>query len=384
MQDSVERVRAELAERLRARRAEIERAALTRVYAISDPTGSTDPTYLESLRAAVSVALGFGLEAIESTEEQTPPVPVELLAQARIAARSGVSLDTVLRRYFAGYTLLGDFLIEEAAEGTLLGATALKRLLRAQAALFDRLLSDVAEEYGREAGCRPDTSDQRRAEQVQRLLDGELIEPPELSYEFDGWHVGAIASGMNVAGAIRELAAALDRRVLLVRPDQNAAWVWFGGRRRVETTEIARQASANLPCDVLLALGEPAEAGAGWRLTHQQAKAAFSVASRGPERVVRYADVGLLASIIRDDLLVSSLRQIFLEPLAMGRDDGSTLRKTLRAYFVARRNISSTAATLGVSRQTVNSRLRIVEQRLGCPLDAHAAEMELALNLPDR
>ena len=42
------------------------------------------------------------------------PVPVALLAQARLAARVGVSLDAVLRRYFAGYTLLGDFLIEEA------------------------------------------------------------------------------------------------------------------------------------------------------------------------------------------------------------------------------------------------------------------------------
>ena len=30
-----------------------------------------------------------------------------MLAQARSAARNGVSLDTVLRRYFAGYSLLG-------------------------------------------------------------------------------------------------------------------------------------------------------------------------------------------------------------------------------------------------------------------------------------
>jgi hypothetical protein len=31
----------------------------------------------------------------------------------RLAARKGVRLDTVLRRYLAGYTLFGDFLIEE-------------------------------------------------------------------------------------------------------------------------------------------------------------------------------------------------------------------------------------------------------------------------------
>ena len=56
------------------------------------------------------------------------------------------SSKTVLRRYFAGYTLLGDFVIEESANGGLLKGASLRRQLRTQAGLFDRLVAAVSEE----------------------------------------------------------------------------------------------------------------------------------------------------------------------------------------------------------------------------------------------
>ena len=57
-----------------------------------------------------------------------------------MAARHGVGLDTVVRRYFAGYGLLSEFVVEEAEEGGLAEKLGLSRLLRGQAALFDRLI----------------------------------------------------------------------------------------------------------------------------------------------------------------------------------------------------------------------------------------------------
>jgi hypothetical protein len=127
--------RATLHDRLLGRREEIEAAILTRVYSVADPTEVGDPSYAEGLRAAVASALDYWLAAIECGEDRVPPVPASLLVQARIAARSGVSLDTVLRRYFVGYMLLGDFLIEEAEAGKLLRGGALKELLRPGLAL---------------------------------------------------------------------------------------------------------------------------------------------------------------------------------------------------------------------------------------------------------
>ena len=61
------------------------------------------------------------------------------------------------------------------------------------------------------------------------------------------------------------------------------------------------------------------------------------VAERRGQSLVRYVDVALQAAIVRDDLLATSLRQIYLAPLEKARDGGEVARETLRAYFAAER-----------------------------------------------
>lgn len=376
----IEEDRGRLLARLRARRGEIEQAILTRVHAISDPTEVSDPAYAEGLRAAVSAALDFGLDGIERGEVRPPAVPIALLAQARVAARNAVSLDTVLRRYFAGYMLLGDFLIEEANP---LRGVELQRLLRAQSTLLDRLLTAVAEEHSRECANRPDSAERRRAEQVERLLGGELLDAAELSYELEGSHLGVVANGPGATTALRRLAPSLDRRLLLVRRERGTVWAWLGGRRGLDPHELGSHLTASWPAQVALALGEPAEGLDGWRLSHRQASAALSVALRGKESIVRYAEVAMLAGALQDELLATSLHQIYLAPLRRERDGGETAKDTLRAYFAAQRNVSSAAGALGVSRRTVSSRLRAIEEILGRSLDRAGTELETALRLDE-
>jgi hypothetical protein len=379
--DGVVEARAALTARLQARRSEIEQAALTRVYAVSDPREAKDPEYLEGLRAAVTAALDYGFSAVERGEERAPPIPAVLLTQARIAARSGISLDTVLRRYFAGYTLLGDFLVEEAEEGDLAG-THLKSLLRTQACLFERLIAAVGEEHAQEVQRSADSTE-RRAERVERLLAGELLDLTEIPYEFDAHHTGLIASGERAPEAIRHLASHLDRSLLAVQRAEGVLWAWLGGRRRLDSGELKELVSKREEAQLTFAIGESGHGLAGWRLTHRQAAAALPIVLRGSQAVVRYADVALLAALLTDDVLSTSLRQIYLTPLSKERDKGKALRQTLRAYFDAERNISSAAAILGVNRNTVASRLRTIETMTGRPLAANAAELEAALDLAE-
>jgi hypothetical protein len=379
---SADQSRAALQARLQARRAEIEQAARIRISAIADPSEVADPNYLQGLRAAVSAALDYGLGAIEHRGERSPSVPVALLAQARVAARSGVSFDTVLRRYAAGYALLRDVLIEEAERSQLEGK-ALKRLLRNQAALFDAVLAAVSEEYGREAQSRPDSTEERRAERVERLLAGELLDTSGLEYDFSGYHLGAIAAGPEAGEVLRDLAKALDRRLLAVSRGEETLWAWLGARRTLDAGEFERLVSKSWPDQVSLAIGEPAQGLAGWRLTHRQAEAARGVALNRPQRLTRYADVALLASVLRDDDLVAFLVNTFLMPLRGKREGGETLHQTLRAYFASGRNVSCAAAALGVTRHTVTNRLRTVEQRIARSIDTCAAEIETALRLAD-
>ncbi|HEY8082608.1 MAG TPA: helix-turn-helix domain-containing protein [Solirubrobacterales bacterium] len=369
---------------MRARRAEIEQAVLTRAFAVSDTNepvdlGSLDPEYLQGLRTAISAAVDYGLAVIESGEQRAPSPPPVLLAQARLAARFNIGLDTVLRRYAAGYILLLDFLIEEAEPSGLRGA-ALKRLMRAQAAL-DRLLAAVSEEYAREERERASSSEQRRAERIERLLAGELLDTSGLAYEFECTHLGAIASGEGAEEALRDLASTFGCRLLTVRGGEGTVWAWFGSRQAHNMCDLHRYAQEAWPKGVKVAIGEQGEGLAGWRLSHRQARAALPIALRSSEPFVRYVDVALLAAVLQDDLLATSLRKAYLAPLENERDGGEVARETLRAYFAAESNVSSAAAALGVKRHTVTNRLRAIEERLGRSLSTCSPELEAALRL---
>jgi hypothetical protein len=370
-----------LYERLQGRREEIEQAVLTRAYGVSDPSGIADPEYVEGLRNAVSAAIDYGLAAIQSTERHQAAIPPVLLVQARIAARNGISLDTVLRRYFAGYALLGDFLIEEAERGDLRG-NALKDMLRAQASVFDRLLAAVGEEHARKSGARIDTAEERRAVLVERLLAGERLDTTALAYDLEANHLGLLAKGPGAVEAIRGLAPTLNRRTLLLRREEGVVWAWLGGHQPVDVANLERLIPASHP-DLSLAIGEPGEGPAGWRLTHRQAKVALPIALRSGRSLVRYVDVALLASIARDDLLATSLRQIYLAPLERERDGGKMARETLRAYFAAGRNMSSAAAALGVSRQAAAKRIASIEERLGRASNTRWLEVEAAIRMEE-
>jgi DNA-binding MarR family transcriptional regulator len=355
---------------------------LARVCGIADPAAVDDPAYAEGLRSAVSVALTHAITALE--EVHLPSVPAELLSQARCAARHGVPLDTVVRRYVAGHALLGDFILA-MAEGRVsseLGFAELRRALRIETVLLDNLIVAVAREFTSEIAERSRSASQRRAERVRMLLEGQPIDASELSYELDAWHIGALAYGPGAGAALRDLAAVLDRRLLVISPGGKKLWAWLGGRNRLPATEVARLAIESMPTEASIALGEPGSGLEGWRRSHRQAKAAAPVAERqGMPVVVCYADVALLATALRDDILAESLQEVYLNPLAGEGDDGVSLRKTLEAYFASGRNVSSAAALLGISRPTVTNRIRRAEEKVGRSLDACAPEIETALRL---
>lgn len=376
-------VRAGLAERLRERLPELKGAVATRIYAIADPREVADPAYVHGLNEATAAAIECRLAVLEGVERQAPDVPAVLLAQARLDARDGVPLDTVLRRYFAGNALFGDFLVEEAERAEVPSAE-LRPLLAAQATFVDRLIAAVSEEHAREAKNRPRSAAERRRETVKALLAGELVDTSELGYDLNVHHLALLATGEGAEELVQAAAKALDRRLLAVQREEGPiVAAWLGGMRPL-TAEEATAAIAGAASErVFVAVGEPGEGLAGWRFSHQQAKAALPIAERRRQPVLRYAEVAVLASIARDDLLATSLRRLYLAPLERTRDGGMAARQTLRAYLDAERNISSTAAALGVDRRTVRNRLRGIEELLGRPLTGSLADLEIALRIDE-
>lgn len=372
-----------LSDRLLARRPALEQAILTRIRGIEDAETAVREQYGDRLKEAVPAAVDYGLAALEAGgEADPPPVPPQLLVQARLAARSGVSLDTVLRRYCGGNTLFSDLLIEEAEEAGL-PREELKRFYRVLAMSFEHLIAAISEEYVREAGMLSGSSERRRVETLRGLLAGELLGTAAFKYDFEANHLGVVAAGSGAGEALRALSERLDRSLLLAQPDERICWAWLGGRLRLKPSELEILIEFPWPDRIAVACGEPARGFAGWRQTHRQAAAALGVAERRTGRAVRYADVALLAAVLKDDLTLTSLRELYLQPLGQERDRGESAKKTLRAYFAAGGNASSAAAALGVNRRTVSSRLAAIEERLGRSVDSAIAEMVTALRLDE-
>lgn len=372
-------VRTGLVARLRARRSELEEAIVARVLAMSEPVGDEDAEYVTGLRAAVTAVVDLSFTGIEHGEEWSGPTPQAAAAQARRAARYGVSLDTVLRRYAAGERLVTDFVMEEDDH---FPSSALRHVLRTQGVLIDRVMASIATEYMQEVNRVRRSPEQRRSECVQALLAGAPIGSVGLDYELEAWHLGIIAAGVGAAAAVEDLGRDLGCQLLSVPRWDEPVWAWLGSQRKLSVADIERLLLGKDNAGVSLAVGEVARGVDGWRMTHWQAQRALWVALRSPRALTRYADVLLLAPVLRDDVLARSLKEIYLAPLGSSqKDGGAASRETLRTYFAVGRNAATAAAVLKVDRHTVKRRLHKIEESLGRALHTCQAELELALRL---
>ena len=381
---SLESVRAGLAERLRARRSELEEAIFARFQETGyDPALGEDAEYVAGARAAVAEAVDYGFMAIEHGEEWLSTIPPAAVAQARRAARNSVSLDRVLLRYNAGHALLEDFVMQEAEHGDFTSQrSALRHVLRTQGALLDHFTASIATEYQQEAERAAHSPELRRTERVQKLLAGAPADAGELDYEFDAEHLAVIAMGAKAGETVRAMAAGLGAQLLSVGRSEETVWAWLGSRRRLAPGDLERVLPAKGPAGVSLAVGGPGTGIDGWRLAHRQAQAAMLVALRRPQRLTLYSDVALLAAVLRDREMARSLVEIHLSPLE-NQKDSAISRQTLRAYFAAGCNAATAAAALGVDRHTVERRLNAIETRLGRPLHTCHAELEVALRIEE-
>jgi hypothetical protein len=374
-------LRSATAERLHGRREEIYEAVIHRAFSVAPPSGKEAPGYVEALRGAIPAAVEHAFHAIEVGEERIGPTPAAIFVQAAASARSHVGLEVVMRRYAAGYSTISDFLHQEVrglGEGSIAAYAVLQRDLTA---LFDRFVVEVSETYRREEGHALPSPRQRRLERIRRLLAGDLVDPGGLDYPIEGAHLAVIVSGPDAEEAAAALACRLDRRLLVGESSIGRCAAWLGGSEPPPGEEV-EDAATELVAGGLrrLTLGEQGAGLAGWRRSRRQAEAADLVAERSEERVVHYRDVALTAAALRDPDLHHFLIETYVEPL---RDHPSALIQTLRALVERGGNVSSAAATLGVARQTVTSRLGVAEELLGRRPEICAAQLETALRLAE-
>lgn len=379
---SLAEIRSLIVTRLRACRSEIEQAIGARIKASVPHLASRENSdYEAGLQEAIVAVVGYSLDAIEKGPDWTGRVPRAAAAQARRAARVGVSLSTIQRRYFAGHREFGEFVTQETERaGFLNNGEVVHHLRRTQEALLEHLTAAIEREYNHE---HESIGGSRRSKIVQKLLSGEPVESAELAdldYEIDGyWHQGLIASGAGVEEIVRRLKGRYGCKCLCVSLN-NRVCAWVGMREPLSSNGYLTTTG---DAELSIAIGEPGKGFEGWRLTHHQARAAFAVALRRPERVVWYADTRLLAAALQNETLARSLTQRYLVPLSTQRDGGAKLCQTLRTYIDLECNATSTANGLNVGRHTVESRVRGAERLIGSTLRDCLAELDVALRLDE-
>lgn len=370
---------------LRERLAELEGAILGRLEAIDGAGGKGARAMAPwGRRDAVRACLEVALIAIENDEgwDEMQLVPARALVEARRVAESGESVEPMLRRYVAGAGVFWDFFLREALRREMTEEQRARVLLEASAALISmgtQLLPLVGAAHAKEVARQEDPREERTAAVIRALIDCMPAATDGIPYDFDGTHVGLVATGSGAQRAVRILAAGLGcDHLCLPRPD-GAVWAWFQVRGSFETEDLPD--AKRIERGVRIAIGEEAGGRLGFRATHRQAQAAMQVAVWQRQPITRYRDVLLLVPAIQDESCRDALISVYLEPLEQAPEKNPTLKETLEAYFDSERNTSATAALLRVDRRTATSRLRTVEERLGFPIYTHAAELEIALRL---
>jgi hypothetical protein len=376
----VDQARSALIRRLREREAEIEDAIVARVSGMFEPQPGEDAKYQAGLRETVAAVINLSLGEMEERDGPAAPIPSVAIAQARRAARSNISVETIMLRYLGGHRVLGSFVMDEAHRcGLSSNGPVLRHLRTSQEAVLECIMTTIAREHRQERDWIERSREECHAELVRRLLAGERPDTSELEYELDdAWHLGIIASGPRAPRVVGALAEEVRRQFLIVSTEESSVWAWLGGSRPLDMRRVERVLESVKCEDASLVLGEPQQGLSGWRLTHQEAQAALLVALREPAPTTRFAAHALIALVLQNQSLARSLVDIYLPSLG-----SRVTRETLRAYFAAGCNAATAAATLAIDRHTVERRLRAVETRLGRQLRLCHSELEVVLRLEE-
>lgn len=321
-----------------------------------------------------------GLSRGRSTPDEPPAVSIEF---ARVAARSGIDLQALVRAYRVAQALTWDLVLEQTEELISDRDERLAVLRLASRFLFDwndQVTMQLSLAYQREHERMYRDRERKRRELIRDLLEGLPADTAALGYDLRGPHVGFAAWGAAPEDLAHRIATRLGASLLTVAGASDSVLGWLGG----QTLEDQGFPDLHVPDatpGTRLALGRRGEGPDGFRLTHRQATQAWRVAQLTREPVTRFQDVTIEALVSENTSRVREFVRNEIGGLLTGDERDRVLRETLRAYFHTGQNAASAAPLLGVHERTVAYRLRTIETRLGCSIRERREELAVALRL---
>ncbi len=359
------------------------------------PVFDGDPVLTEVLHSSTGAQWRAFLAGLGA--EHTLALPPAAAELARTLARRGHDLGVLLKVYrdaqhavFAFFTEVTDTLDESAPPRD----AVLKYLWsRAQEWMSDSV-EQLIETYYTERERLSEGAAHRRAELVESLLDGTDTDADratlELGHALSQWQTAVVLWSTRDTSDATSTLLDLGRRVgtalgvgqpLTLLTGTRDLWLWVATPAQPDARSLQSLADALDQAGVRLAAGASAPGLAGFRGSHDEARAAQSVALRAAlvPPVVTYPDVELLCLVAGSPELAARMVQREIGPLCAADKNLAQVRETALAYLTSGLNVEATAARLFVHKNTVRYRLSRAEELLGHPLGSRAASVEIAL-----
>ncbi|MGW5381343.1 PucR family transcriptional regulator [Nocardia sp. NPDC003963] len=392
---------------LRARESEIAAGMTRRILHEIDYT--RDEPQLSDLRTAsihanITTMIEVFANDIPVAHLQPPMAAVEY---ARRMAQREIPSNYLVRAYHMGQNTMMRICYDEVARRNLpteSGLAVLQRLTEHVYAYTDWIIEYVCKTYETERMRWMNARGNVHSSTVHTLLSARTRDPAgfetETGYRLDRTHLAVIlwSTGSDEVGTLalldsgtRAIAHTLqaDGPPLATAIDRRTMWVWFpfGRGSAIDAAEL--RTAAGLPAGVRLAVGLPGPGLGGFRRSHQQATAAYFVATLPgtpsfAQPAIGFGDPGVaVVSLLAKDL--DSTRQWVREvlgPLADDTDQAATLRDTLGTFYETGESHVQTAQQMTLHRNTVKYRItKAVEATRGNGTGHEKLDIALALRI---
>jgi len=360
-----------------------------------------DKTVLDLLSSSVHSNVGTCLQIMQhQIDLSAVQAPAAALEYARRRAQRGTLLTALLRAYRLGHLCFLDWLFRELArqadDAQMITAATLG-MSKIVAGYVDQTSEEIVAAYTRERENWLRNRSAARAARIRDLLSGERVNVSAtevtLGYRLRQYHVGLVCWAADTTAAVDNITrlehaisqvagkAACSGDPAFLPRDESSAWAWLPLGIR-DTFDAAAASTAGVDGDIHFAFGDPAKGVTGFRLTHQQAIAAQTVAlaARSPTpRAVPYREVAPVAMMLGSPGLLRAWVLGTLGGLAADDEHHARLRDTLLVFLQTGGSYKTTAERLMVHKNTVQYRIRKAEESLGRPVGENRHDVELAL-----
>ncbi|MGW5753046.1 PucR family transcriptional regulator [Nocardia rhamnosiphila] len=366
---------------LRARESEIAAGMTRRILRAIDYTRA-DPRLSDlrtaSIQANVTTMVEILANNIPVDHLQPPMAAVEY---ARRMAQRDIPSNFLVRAYHMGQNTMMRICYDEVAQRSLptaLGLAVLQRLTESVYAYTDWIIEYVSATYETERMRWADARGTVRSSTVHTLLSTRIPDPAgfevETGYGLDRTHLAMIlwSTGSDEVATMalldsgaRAMTHALqaDGPPLVTAIDRRTIWAWFPFGRRPAVDAEGMRSAADLPAQVRLAVGLPGRGLDGFRRSHQQAAAAYFVATLpgtpSGRRSIGFGDPGVaVVSLLAKDLDATRawVREV-LGTLADDTEQAAMLRETLSTFYETGESHVHTAQQMTLHRNTVKYRI---------------------------